>query len=492
MKYSYWQFGGRHYNELNQVRRSKAVMSFFHDRGWIKVLGATIIFFALFIGLGLYQLEDISSAKEKEDLYRELKMFANVLDMVKRNYVEEVSAQKLIYGAIDGMLHSLDPHSSFLKPDEYKELQIETKGSFSGIGIEITIKDGVLTVVSPIEGTPAYRAGLKANDKIIKINGKSTKNITLMQAVKKLRGKKGTKVTISIYREGWHKLKDITIVRDVIPIKSVRFHTIEKDYGYVRIRNFQKKTSGELKEALSKLEKENKGLKGLILDLRSNPGGLLDQAVKVSDEFLDEGLIVYTKGRIKGQEMKFKAHPDHGAHPYPIVVLVNQGSASASEIVAGALQDHKRAIIIGEATFGKGSVQTVIPLEDGAALRLTTALYYTPSGRSIQAKGIVPDIEVPFIPPEENKKKKDSKNHFLKEKDLKGHLPNFSELDEKKEKKSDEESEEQLEDNATDEEKDGKKPEFTMDNQMEEALRILKAWNIFAQTKKGACSRTDH
>ena len=467
-------------------------MRLFHQ-GMVKAFCATIIFLTLFMGVGLYQLEDISSANEDEDLYKELKMFANVLDMVQRNYVEEVPAQKLIYGAIDGMLHSLDPHSSFMKPDEYKELQIETKGSFSGIGIEITIKDGVLTVVSPIEGTPAYKAGLKANDKIIKINGKSTKNITLMQAVKQLRGKKGTKVTISIYREGWHKLKDITIVRDVIPIKSVRYRTIEKGYGYVRIRNFQKKTSGELKEALSKLEKDNHGLKGLILDLRNNPGGLLDQAVKVSDEFIDKGLIVYTKGRIKRQEMEFKAHPDHGAHPYPIVVLVNQGSASASEIVAGALQDHKRAIIVGEPTFGKGSVQTVIPLEDGAALRLTTALYYTPSGRSIQAKGIVPDIEVPFIPEEEINKKKIPEDHFIKEKDLEGHLPNVTEMEEEKGNKEGEDAVEiPVEDNVTEAKPEGKRPEFTIDNQMQEALRILKAWNIFAQTKEEASCKATH
>ena len=440
-------------------------------RGTLKIFLATAIFLTFFVGIGLYQVKDVSSAREGDDFYRELKIFANVLDMVQRNYVEEVSAQKLIYGAIDGMLHSLDPHSSFMKPEEFKELQIETKGSFSGIGIEITIKDGVLTVVSPIEGTPAYRAGLKANDKIIKINGKSTKNITLMQAVKQLRGKKGTKVTISVFREGWTKLKDITIVRDVIPLKSVRFHTIEKGYGYVRIRNFQKKTIGELKEALKTLEKENNGLKGLILDLRSNPGGLLDQAVKVSDEFLDRGLIVYTKGRIKRQEMKFEARPDNGAHPYPLVVLVNQGSASASEIVAGALQDHKRAIIVGEPTFGKGSVQTVIPLEDGAALRLTTALYYTPSGRSIQAKGIVPDIEVPFIPEEDIAKKKIPEDHFIKEKDLEGHLPSETETNGSA-----------PDSNATKADKKKGANGFRIDNQIREGLRILKVWNIVADS----------
>ncbi len=450
-------------------------------QGSIKVILTTLFFLCLFIGFGLYQVNDISSAKEDDDLYKELKMFASVLDMVQRNYVEEVPTQKLIYGAIDGMLQSLDPHSSFMKPEEFKELQIETKGSFSGIGIEITIRDGVLTVVSPIEGTPAYKAGLKANDKIVKINGKTTKNMSLMEAVKLLRGKKGTKVTISIFREGWHNLKDITIVRDVIPIKSVRYQIIDKGYGYVRIRNFQKKTVGELREALHKMENEKGGLKGLIIDLRNNPGGLLEQAVKVSDEFIDKGLIVYTKGRLKSQEMKFEAHPDHGAHAYPIVVLVNQGSASASEIVAGALQDHKRAIIVGEPTFGKGSVQTVIPLDDGAALRLTTALYYTPSGRSIQAKGIIPDIEVPFIPDENLEKKKIPQDHFIKEKDLEGHLPNNTDLEASE--KNDAENK-QADSVKNDEHPNDKNPKngFKMDNQIREGLRILKAWNIFSKS----------
>ena len=447
-------------------------------RTMAKIIMASILFFGLFLSVGLYEAEKISSAREGDSIYKELRLFANVLDIVQKNYVEKVPARKLIYGAIDGMLRSLDPHSSFMKPDEFKELQIETKGSFSGIGIEITIKDGILTVIAPIEGTPADRAGLKANDKILKINGKSTKNIDLMKAVKLLRGKKGTKVTISIFREGWHELKDITMVRDVIPIRSVRYHLIEKGYGYVKIRNFQENTSKELKDALDKMEAMDGGLKGLILDLRNNPGGLLDQAVKVADEFLDHGLIVYTKGRLKKQDMKFEARPDHGTHSYPIVILVNQGSASASEIVAGALQDHKRAIIVGEPTFGKGSVQTVIPLENGAALRLTTALYYTPSGRSIQAKGITPDIEVPLILEKKTEKKKILEDHFLREKDLVGHLPGMTNGKEKG----------KLKDNENTHKNKGRKGKkgnsFKMDNQIKEGLRILKAWNIFSK----ACS----
>ncbi len=422
----------------------------------------------LFVLIGGYQALQIASAKE-DGVYSQLKLFTSVLDLVERNYVEPVKPQKLIYGAIQGMLSSLDPHSSFLRPDDFKELQVETKGSFTGIGIEITLKDGILTVVSPIEGTPAFKAGLKANDKILKINGKTTKNMTLIEAVKLLRGPRGTKVTISIFRNGWTGLKDIVLTRDVIPIKSVRSRLLEKGYGYVRITNFQDKTDPDLEKALDKLEKETH-LKGLIIDLRNNPGGLLEQAVKVSDEFIDSGLIVYTKGRIPQQNMKFKAHPNKHHHDYPLVVLVNEGSASASEIVAGALQDHKRAVIVGTQTFGKGSVQTIIPIDDGAAVRLTTALYYTPSGRSIQAKGITPDIVVPFIP-ESKMEEKGKKNgfHFIKERDLKGHLPG---IEDKEHGKKD--------DNVT----SGKNGiVMPMDNQLREALRILKAWTILSEMK---------
>jgi len=375
----------------------------------LRLWSIATLFVSIFLLAGTYQAHKLASATE-EGTYEQLKLFASVYDLVQRYYVTEVEPQKLIYGAIEGMLRSLDPHSSFLKPTDYKELQIETKGSFTGIGIEISLRDGILTVVSPIEGTPAYKAGLKANDKIIKIEGKSTKNMGLIEAVKLLRGPKGTKVTISIFREGWNQLKDVTLTRDVIPIKSVRYHTLEQGYGYVRISNFQNKTSLELRKALNDLEKEGE-LKGLVLDLRNNEGGLLDQAVKVADQFLDEGLIVYTDGRIKDQIMRFTAHPDPEPSTYPIVILVNEGSASASEIVAGALQDHKRALVMGTQTFGKGSVQTIIPLEDGAAVRLTTALYYTPSGRSIQAKGIVPDIIVPFVP--KKQEKKEDKTPFI-------------------------------------------------------------------------------
>nr|HDN01242.1 S41 family peptidase [Deltaproteobacteria bacterium] len=434
-----------------------------------------VVLLCVFVVIGTYQAHQIASARE-DVTYEQLKIFGSVLDLVQRNYVEEIPPKQLIYGAVQGMLQSLDPHSSFMKPEDYQELQIETKGSFTGIGIEISLKDGILTVVSPIEGTPAYEAGLKANDKILKIDGKTTKNMTLIESVKLLRGAKGTKVTISIYREGWRQLKDITLTRDVIPIQSVRSRILEDGYGYIRVSNFQNKTISELEKALKELE-EGKGLKGLVLDLRNNPGGLLDQAVKVADVFLEKGLVVYTDGRMEEQKMRFEAHKNRHSHNYPIAVLVNEGSASASEIVAGALQDHKRAIILGVRTFGKGSVQTIIPLEDGSAVRLTTARYYTPNGRSIQAKGIEPDIEIPYAP-QKKPEEKDKIFHFMTERDLEGHLlneerPTEDDTSSVKDKSEDEDSEV--------ENKETQSP--LMDNQLEEAVRILKAWAIFKQIK---------
>ena len=437
-----------------------------------------VVLLCVFVVIGTYQAHQIASARE-DVTYEQLKIFGSVLDLVQRNYVEEIPPKQLIYGAVQGMLQSLDPHSSFMKPEDYQELQIETKGSFTGIGIEISLKDGILTVVSPIEGTPAYKAGLKANDKILKIEGKTTKNMTLIESVKLLRGAKGTDVTISIYREGWRRLKDITLTRDVIPIQSVRSRILEDGYGYIRVSNFQNKTTFELKKALRELEK-GKGLKGLVLDLRNNPGGLLDQAVKVADVFLEKGLIVYTEGRIEEQKMRFEAHPNKHHHKYPIAVLVNEGSASASEIVAGALQDHKRAIILGVQTFGKGSVQTIIPLEDGSAVRLTTARYYTPNGRSIQAKGIEPDIEVPYTL-QEKPKEKDKIFHFPTERDLEGHLLNENEpIEDNLSSAKDKKDKPEAVDSEVDNEETQPPP---MDNQLEEAVRILKAWAIFKQVK---------
>jgi carboxyl-terminal processing protease len=355
---------------------------------------------------------------EATQQYQELQLFTDVLSIVRKSYVEEVPMKKLIYGAINGMLSSLDPHSGFMPPDMYREMKIDTRGEFGGLGIEITIRDGVLTIVSPIEDTPAYRAGLQAGDQILKIEDRYTKDMGIMDAVKLMRGPKGSKVTITVMRDGFEKPRQFTLEREIIKIKSIKAKTLQDGYGYVRITQFQERTADDLHAALSELHKENGGsLKGLILDLRNNPGGLLDQAVKVSDTFLAKGLIVYTEGREEGSNMKFTAHSKGTEPPYPMVVLINGGSASASEIVAGALKDHKRALILGTQSFGKGSVQTIIPLSDDSGLRLTTARYFTPNGISIQAKGITPDI---VVHPVEIKEVKET-DHFS-EKDLKNHF----------------------------------------------------------------------
>jgi carboxyl-terminal processing protease len=348
-------------------------------------------------------------------------------------------------------------------------MQEETKGRFEGLGIEITLKDGVLSVVSPIEDTPAFKAGILAGDQILKIEGESTKNFTLMDSVKRMRGPKGTKITITIMREGFTKPRDFTLVRDVIPVRSVRHELLEKQYGYIRISQFQEKTDSDFDKAIKALEEANKGsLKGLILDLRNNPGGLLDQAVKISDRFIDSGLIVSVEGRKEDQKLKFHAHPQDTIKNYPMVVLVNGGSASASEIVAGAIQDHSRGIIIGTQTFGKGSVQTIFPLKDGSGLRLTTARYFTPSGRSIQAKGITPDITVRLSLPEEEKVAPVPK--LPAEKDLERHLNDVEKgAPVEKEKPKQEEVKE-------------KKP---VDNQLERAIELLKSWEIFKNIAKG-------
>jgi carboxyl-terminal processing protease len=357
--------------------------------GWLILLG---FFFGILVG-GLF-VHNVSALSSKT--YEKLKVFTDCLEIIGKNYVEEVQTEDLITGAIEGMLNSLDSHSAYLDPDMYRQLQVETKGSFGGLGIEITIKDSILTVIAPIEDTPAYRAGIKAGDRIIKINDESTKGLSLMECVKRLRGAKGTSVTITIIREGLAEMQDVTIIRDIITIQSVKSKTLEKGYGYLRISQFQEKTASDAAKALATLRQENpEGLNGLVLDLRNNPGGLLSQAVEVSDLFLDNGVIVTIKGRDEEDKTSFNAHMEGTMPHWPMVVLVNQGSASASEIVTGALQDYGRAVIMGSKTFGKGSVQTIIPLEDDAGIRLTTARYYTPNNRSIHEQGIQPDIPLP-------------------------------------------------------------------------------------------------
>jgi carboxyl-terminal processing protease len=341
-----------------------------------------------------------SKAVDPAATYEHLKLFTDVLAIIQNQYVDETEPREVIYGAIRGMLRTLDPHSSFLDPESYREMQVETSGSFGGLGIEITIRDDTLTVVAPIEGTPAYRAGVQPGDKIIKIEGLSTKDMSLVDAVKKMRGPKGTKVTITIQREGVKDPQDVSVTREIIQVQSVKVQEIEPGLGYVRIRQFQERTARDLVSGIDKLEKSGR-FAGLVVDLRNNPGGLLSSAVEVSEEFLGDGkLVVYTEGRVRNQNMRFVAHAKHPVTEAPLVVLVNQGSASASEIVAGAIQDHGRGVVLGTQTFGKGSVQTIIPLPDGSGLRLTTAKYFTPKGRSIHGKGIAPDIVIE-LPKEE-------------------------------------------------------------------------------------------
>jgi len=331
-----------------------------------------------------------------EDSYEQLKVFAEVLSLVQANYVEETKPRDLIYNGIKGMLESLDPHSAFMPPDIFKEMQVETHGSFGGLGIEITVKDRMLTVVAPIEGTPADRAGIHPGDRIVKIDGSPTKDMTLMEAVKKLRGPKGTSVTVTILREESPGPFELKLVREIIEIKSVKTKDLGDGVTYVRISAFQERTGKDLLKAVE--QSGHNGMSAMVLDLRNNPGGLLNQAVQVADLFLDQGqLIVYTEGRLKNQDLRFSAEHPTQIPKVPMVILVNGGSASASEIVAGALQDWKRAVVLGTKTFGKGSVQTVVPLSDGSGLRLTTAKYFTPNGRSIHGTGLMPDIivEVP-------------------------------------------------------------------------------------------------
>ena len=359
------------------------------------------------------------SSADSEAVYKGLKTFADVIEIIENNYVDPVDTEKLIQKAIQGMVSSLDPHSLLLPPEEFEDLQIDTKGKFTGIGISISIRDGFVTVVSPIEGTPAYQAGIKAGDKIIKVDGQIVKD--LREAVKMMRGPKGTEVEVTIARKGEPEPIIFVLIRDVIPIQSVRATMLKPGYGYVWVTHFRDKTVQDLKKALKKLEKESSPLKGLVLDLRDNPGGLLPQAIKMSDLFLTEGNILSIKGRLKRHTRIFSAHDDDDDVKYPLVVLINGGSASASEIVAGALQDSKRAVIMGTTSFGKGSVQTVETLRDGYGLKLTIARYYTPSGRSIQAKGIEPDITV-YHSTLDKQELADDEKRMLKEKDLKNHL----------------------------------------------------------------------
>lgn len=361
-----------------------------------------------------------------KDRYDDLQIFAKVLNLIQQYYVEDVDTQKLIYGGIKGMLRELDPHTNFMPPEIYKEFQSETSGEFGGLGIEITIQKGVLTVISPIEDTPAYIAGIKAGDKIVSINGESTKGLSLVEASQKMRGSKGSKVVMGIFREGFDKAKDFTVVRGTVKLKSVKYTDLDDGYMYVKLTSFIENSARDLKTAFAAHQKKNKDVRGLVLDLRRNPGGLLDQAVEISDLFLESGVIVSTMDRNKKEKQIVYAKKDGTLEKFPMVVLIDEYSASASEIVAGALKDNNRALIMGQRSFGKGSVQSVVKLGDGSGLKLTIARYYTPSGRSIQAEGIQPDVIIENI----NADVLESaliKNNIRRERDIKGHLIGDSE-----------------------------------------------------------------
>jgi carboxyl-terminal processing protease len=398
------------------------------------------------------------------EMYEELKLFSEAISLVRKNYVEEMKPKELIYGSIKGMLGSLDPHSSFMTPEQYKEMQVDTKGEFGGIGIQIGIKDGMLTVIAPIEDTPAYRAGIQAGDKIVKINNDFTKDMSLQDAVSKMRGTPSSTVKITILREGWEKSRDFTITREVIKIKSVKSKILEEGIGYIKINQFQEQTSSDLAQSMNTLLNDN--ISSLILDLRNNPGGLLNSAIDVSSHFLPSGkLVVFIKDK-KGEKTDYRSHKSNGNSTIPMVILVNQGSASASEIVAGALKDWNRAVIIGTQTFGKGSVQSVVPLTDGSALRLTTAKYYTPKGISIQSTGITPDILV-----KAEIKNGEKGRPVIREKDLEGHLTNGEEIEGKPF-----EHEEIIP--VEIDEKD--------DVQLQRAIDLLKTWKVFKELPKAA------
>ncbi|NDY58741.1 S41 family peptidase [Desulfovibrio sulfodismutans] len=415
--------------------------------------------------LVICQAASVLAAATEEDRFAPLKRFSQVMDLVENHYVKSVTRSELIDGAIVGMLQQLDPHSSFLSKEEFKEMQVSTSGEFGGIGIEISLENGRLTVISPIDDTPADKAGIKAGDIILEIDDQPTQDMTLVDAVQKIRGPKGKAVSLTILHKDAQKPLKVRVVRDTIPIISVKKTELEPGYLLLRVSRFNENTTSELKDALKDYGKGGTPLKGVILDLRNNPGGLLEQAVSVSDMFLPSGKIVSIKGKNNDQRKDFEARGESGEVAAPTVVLINAGSASASEIVAGALQDHKRALLIGEKTFGKGSVQTVIPLSDGSGIKLTTALYYTPNGRSIQAEGIEPDFKVPL---QDVASEKDLTNgmHQFREKDLTRHLEN------RKDAKSD-----------SDDPKQKVKEQLERDNQLKLALELVKTVPIQALVK---------
>ena len=427
------------------------------------------VFICLFFSLAGARIAIGEAESPKADALplNELRTFTEIFGKIKSDYVEQIDDKKLLENAVRGMLEGLDPHSTYLDGDSYTDLQDMTTGEFGGLGIEVGMENGLVKVISPIDDTPAQKVGIKAGDLIIKLDDRSVKGMSLNDAVGAMRGKPGDPITLTIIRENEEKPLVITVVRDIIKIKSVRFDTLEPGFGYLRISSFQSQTVEGLRQAIDQLKKDNsEKLKGIILDLRNNPGGILDAAVGVSDIFLNRGMIVYTEGRIKNSNLRFNAKPNAKLPDVPLIVLVNAGSASASEIVAGALQDHGRAVIMGERTFGKGSVQTILPMNNNAALKLTTARYYTPNGRSIQASGITPDIIIDKV---KISKIEEASGASVKEADLIGHLKNGQEeapvTEEDKELKKDISKQETV-------------PLSSRDYELYEALNVLKGLAI--------------
>ncbi|MGD9056587.1 MAG: S41 family peptidase [Desulfobacterales bacterium] len=427
---------------------------------WMIMVSAVVLWT---IGAGFFG----DLAAKNDESYEGLKIFADVIELIEKEYVDNVESKELIEKAIQGMLHSLDPHSTLMPPEAFEDLQIDTKGKFTGIGIHITMRDGFVTVISPIEDTPADKAGIIAQDRIVKVDGKQVKD--LREAVNMMRGPKGTKVQVTIVRQGEKEPLNFELIRDVIPIVSVKAIELKPGYGYIRLSQFSGSTTKELEEALTEMESADVPVKGLVLDLRNNGGGLLNQAIQVTDLFLDEGKILSIKGRNKKNTKVYMATPDADPRSYPLVVLINGGSASASEIVAGALQDQKRALILGTTSFGKGSVQTVETLRDGSGVKLTIARYFTPNGRSIQAKGIEPDIVLKHkrIDPAESQEE-----GLLKEKDLANHLEAEPEKDKKQ---SDENQNQEMQFRVGPLDRD----RLMTDNQVVRALEILNSYDIF-------------
>ncbi|MFP6660652.1 MAG: S41 family peptidase [Myxococcota bacterium] len=461
------------------------------SRTRVRVLAAFCGGLLLASGAGAAEPAPVDPAQR----YKDLGLFSRVLTLVRSHYVEPVDESELLRSAVRGLLLELDPHSAFMEADAFDEMQVDTKGEFHGIGIEITKRQGKpIEVVAPIDGTPAARAGLRARDWIVGICPteppddwetpcRGTERMSLFEAVRLMRGKRGTSIVIEVMREGFDQPRSFEIVRDVVKVASVEGKLLEPGYAYVRIRSFQERTGNDVQELVQKLAAEAPGgLRGMVLDMRDNPGGLLDQAVIVADAWMADGLVVYTQGRDGAERQDYRADADDFDGHYPLVVLVNEGTASASEIVAGALQDHHRALILGARTFGKGSVQTVYPLEDGSGLRLTTALYYTPSGRSIQEVGIVPDIEVAAASPVAKR----SKSFRVRERDLEGHFRHESSETEAGERDTAADDPSASGPDAAADEKGEAEEGDASDAQLDRALEVLKSWDYFERLREPA------